>query len=60
MALMILKQAREKEPGSHVLDVLSLLLFHALAALGLPSLVALNEFSQVARLLRHADELVLE
>ena len=59
MALMILKRAREKEPGSHVLDVLSLLLFHALAALGLPSLVALDELSQIARLLRHADKLVL-
>lgn len=59
-ALMVLKQTEWREYDSHVLDVLSLLLFHALAPLGLPPLVALNELGQIARLLRHANKLVLE
>lgn len=59
-ALIVLKQAREKGPGSHVFDVLSFLFLHPFAALGLPSLMALNELGQVVRLLRHANKLVLE
>jgi hypothetical protein len=43
-----------------VVAALALVLLVARAALGLPALVALDELGEVVRLLREADELVLE